>query len=119
MPIQRHRFDIQTDTGGDFVDTGAPFSGIVMQLHLAGGLPAPTRLKLEAVNEGVVIADYESSGGSWTRVPRIPAYDTGGDEIDGAAQYPVLAHERLRLTVTQDTGDTGAKSGTLYVTTAW
>ena len=78
-------------------------------------------VRLEAINPNgspITIAHYENVGGAaWTRVPRVLTFDTGGTEIGD--QSPVVAHDRLRLTVTQSEGVTGALTGTFWVWTGW
>ena len=96
-----------------------------MQLRLdvtpvgdTGVLDTGCDIKLEMINAGLVVAHYENVGGSsWTRVPRVLTFDTGGTEIGD--QSPVAAHDRLRLTVTQSAGVAGSKTGTFYVWTGW
>lgn len=118
MAFNRQVFQIETDTGGDFVDTGPPSTGFVMQMRLdTDALDTGCDFLLEGVSSGVVVADYDNAGGSaWTRVPRLLTFDTGGTEIGDA--YPVLNGERLRLTVNQSAGVTGSVSAKLYVWTS-
>lgn len=113
--IQRHRFDITTDTGGDYVDTGPPINGLVMQIACDTGVfDTGCDFELKTVHGNVVVADYDNIGGSaWARVPRLLSFDTGGAEVGD--QYPVVAHDRLRLTVAQSDGVTGSKTGRIYV----
>lgn len=116
--IQRLRFDISTDTGGDFTQLSGPCEGMIMQLRVDTGVfDTGCDFLVEAVNpngSAMPIAHYQNSGGStWTRVPRIGAFDTGGTEI--GAEYPVVAHDRLRLTVTQSDGVAGSLTGIFWV----
>ena len=123
--VRRQKFVIETDTGGDFVDTGPAFNGMVLQMRLdvtpvgdTGVLDTGTDIKLELVNSGVVIADYDNVGGaSFTRSPRIITFDTGGTEVGN--QQPVSEGDSLRLTVNQSAAVAGAKTGTFYVWTGW
>lgn len=117
--LSRTSFSISTDTGGDFVDTGPPMSGMVLQLVLdTGAFDTGCDFKLETVQSKLVVAHYTNSGGSqWTRSPRVLTYDTGGTEVGN--QQPVLAGDRLRLTVTQSDGVTGSKTGKLHIWTGW
>lgn len=115
-------FDILTDTGGDFEATAGPFQGLVMQVRLSdtgANLDTGCDIRLETVgNGGVVIADWDNVGGSsWTRVPRVLTYDTGGAALGD--QYPVVAHDRLKLTVNQSDQATGAQRAKLFVTVGW
>ena len=111
---QRFRFDITTNASGDFVDTGPPITGFVTMLRFSGAnFDTGCSIKLEGVQSGVIVADYDNVGGqTFTRVPRIATYDTGGTEIGDA--YAYFHHERLRLTVNQGANDTGNKTGTFY-----
>ena len=119
--IQRHVFNIETDTGGDFVDTGPPMHGMIWQVHFdatpvgdTGVFDTGTDIRLEMVNSGVVVADYDNIGGaSFTCGPRMVTYDTGGTE-SGDTQF-VAAADRLRLTVNQSAGVAGEKTGKVYV----
>jgi hypothetical protein len=119
----RQRFDINTGATGIFVDTGEAVSGLIMGIRFDGAtLDTRTRVKLEAISDGRVIADFADAGGVWTRVPRVGTYDTGGDAISDAYHY--LDHDQLRLTVDTvagDTGgvDTGNKTATCYVYMGW
>lgn len=120
--LQTHPFYIETDTGGDYTQIDGPFNGLIMQVRLSDtGLNLDTGcdILLETVgNGGVVIADWDNVGGSsWTRVPRIGTYDTGGAALGD--QYAVAAHDRLRLTVNQSEGVAGSKRAVLFVTTGW
>src|SRR5574342_1066597 len=123
--LQRHVFNISTDTGGDFTDTGPPVFGLVMQVRFSntpvgdtGVMDTGADFKLSFINSGVVVADYDNVGGSsWTRVPRLLSFDTGGAPVGD--QYPVAAHDRLRLTVTHSAGVAGNRTGTFYVWTGW
>ena len=122
MSVQRHRFRMTTDTGGDATDTGPPCEGLIMMIAQDTGIfDTGCDVKLEAINPDgspMVIAHYENVGGSaWRRVPRILSFDTGGGAVGD--QYPVVAHDRLRLTITQSAGVTGALTGTFWVWTAW
>jgi hypothetical protein len=119
MGIQRHRFNIVTDTGGDYVDTGAPIEGFVLQVAVdTGSLDTGCDFTLRTVQSGMNIAHWSNAGGSaWTRAPRIVTFDTGGAAVGD--QSPVVAHDRLRLTVAQSDGATGSKTCTLYVWTGW
>jgi hypothetical protein len=114
MPVQRHRFEFTTDTGGDYRDTGPPINGMVMQVAVDTAMDTGCDFKLECVNTGVTILDWDDAGGgAWTRVPRCASFDTGGTEIGD--QYFIVAHDRLRLTINQGAADTGGQSGTFYV----
>ena len=120
--LQRHRFRITTDTGGDGTDTSGPCEGLIMMIAQDTGIfDTGCDVRLSAINPDgspIVIADYTNVGGSaWRRVPRILSFDTGGEAVGD--QYPVVAHDRLRLTVTQSDGVTGALTGTFWVWTAW
>ncbi len=123
--INRLKFTISTDTGGDFSETSGPCAGgLVMQIrHARTNLDTGCRFRLEAVDAAgtspFMIADFANSGGSsWTRIPRIATYDTGGTEIGDS--YPIVVPgDRLKLTVNQGAGDTGGKTGTVYVWTGW
>lgn len=116
--LQDQTFNILTDSGGDFVDTGPPFSGMVMQIRMNNtDLDTGVDVKLEMVNSGVVVADYDNASGSWTRVPRVLTFDTGGEEVADAP--PIAAHDRLRLTVNQSEGVTGVKTARLNIVTGW
>ena len=128
----RLRWNIRTDTGGDYAETSGPCAGgLIMQLRFsrtpAGGvdtgvLDTGTDILLQAVNAaGTVlynIAHYTNIGAqSFTRVPRILSFDTGGAALGD--QYAVVTEaDRLKLTVTQSAGVAGTKTGTFYVWTA-
>lgn len=123
--LQESIFEIRTDTGGDYEGTSGPVDGFLMQLRFdrtpfggsdTGVLDTGCDFKLELVNSGVVVADYDNAGGSsWTRVPRVLTFDTGGGEVGDT--YPVTAHDRLKLTVTQSEGTAGAKTARFRVVT--
>ena len=120
--LQRHKFTIATDTGGDGTATSSPCEGLIMMIAQDTGIfDTGCDVKLEALNPNgspMVIAHYENVGGSaWRRVPRILSFDTGGGAVGD--QYPVVAHDQLRLTVTQSAGVTGALTGTFWVWTGW
>jgi hypothetical protein len=129
--LNRLKFSISTDTGGDFTETSGPCAGgLIMQMRFSrtpvgdtGLLDTGADLKLEAVNAAgtalFTIAHFTNAGGSsWTRVPRVLTYDTGGAQIGD--QYPVVTPaDRLKLTVTQSGGVAGNKTGTFYVWTGW
>lgn len=128
MTIERQVFNILTDTGGDFVDTGPPCHGMVLQVRYqpyvngagadTGMMDTGAGIKLELINSGVVVAHYEKIGETaWTRIPRQHAYDTGGDVMGN--QYTVAAHDRLRLTVTDTGNGATGKSAKLFVWTGW
>ncbi len=119
MLVSRHKFNISTDTGGDFVDTGPQSHGMVLQMRLsATTLDTGADIKVELANSGVVIANYSNVGGAtWTRSPRVITFDTGGTEVGN--QQPVSEGDRIRLTVTQSEAATGSKTGTFYVWTGW
>ena len=81
-----------------------------------GQLDTGCDFTLRTVQSGVNIAHWENAGGSaWTRAPRIITFDTGGAAVGD--QSPIVAHERLRLTVTQSEGVAGSKTCKLYVWT--
>ena len=125
--LNRLTFNIATDTGGDYSATSGPCAGgLVMQMRfIRGGTGGDTGCDflLEAVNAAgtslYTIADHDNCGGaSWTRVPRVLSYDTGGAAVGD--QYPVVTEaDRLKLTVTQSAGVAGSKTGTFYVWTGW
>ena len=48
---------------------------------------------------------------------RVPTYDTNGTAI--ADTYAVVAHDRLRVTVSQSDGSEGEKTGTLLIWSGW
>ena len=116
MSISRTRFDIVTDTGGDFIDTGPPMMGLITQVAFTKNtLTASTDFKLECINSGVTILDWNTdAANNWSRIPKVEAYDTGGTAT-GETSFFSIAGDRLRLTVNQSATDTGVKSGTLYV----
>jgi hypothetical protein len=113
--LSRQRFNILTDTGGDYVDTGPPCSGYVLQIACdPSNFDTGVDLRLETVNTGTVIADYDNIGTSkWARSPRIATFDTGGTEIGSSP--PVIAGDRIRCTVNQSAGVAGSKAGTIWV----
>ncbi|HEY1246200.1 MAG TPA: hypothetical protein VGF29_15345 [Hyphomicrobiaceae bacterium] len=115
--IQRQTFNILTDTGGDYTDTGGPVFGTVEQIRFAGGnVDTGCDVRLEFIASGVVVADYDNSGGgTWTRAPTIIPYDTGGAAVSGIATFPMTDHDRMRVTVNQSDGVTGSKTATLHV----
>lgn len=119
MGLQRHRFNIATDTGGDYTDTGPPMEGMILQVAVdTGSLDTGCDFTLKTVQSGQVVGHWANAGGSaWTRAPRVVTYDTGGDSLGDAP--PVVAHDRLRVTVAQSDGATGSKTCTLYVITGW
>jgi hypothetical protein len=124
MAVQRIRFNISTDTGGDFVGTSGPCEGgLIMQLRNdTGTFDTGCDVKLEALNSNgslMPIANYTNVlGHSWTRVPRILSYDTGGAALGD--QYPVvLGGDTLKLTVTQSGGVAGSKTGKFWVWVGW
>lgn len=122
MSIQRITFTMVSDTGGDAADTGPPCEGLIMAIRSDTGIwDTGVDVRLEALNSNgspIAIAHYENVGGSaWTRVPRVLSYDTGGAAVGD--QYPVVAHDRLRLTVTQSAGVTGALTGKFFVWVGW
>ena len=119
MTISRHRFDITTDTGGDFVDTGPPCMGAVLQiLSSLGNTDTGCDIRLETVQSGLVIADYDNIGAALrSAAPRILTFDTGGAAVGD--QPPVVEGDRLRLTITQSEGVVGAKTATVWVWTGW
>jgi hypothetical protein len=116
MTISRTRFDILTDASGDFIDTGPPMMGLITQVaYVKGTLTASTDFKLECINSGVKVLDWNADGANnWSRIPKVEAYDTGGSPT-GETSFFTIAGDRLRLTVNQSATDTGLKSGTLYV----
>ena len=63
MAIERHRFDIVTDTGGDY-QAETVVSGAILQMHFDRGsdtgvaLDTGADLLVEAVNSGMTIANY-------------------------------------------------------------
>ena len=115
LEYSRHRFDIVTDTGGDFVDTGPPISGHVVQTrYVPGTLSATTSLTLAAVDAGFTLLTIAALGAAaFNKIPKQVGLDTGGSAI--GTDYFVLSNERLRLTVNQSATDTGGKTGTFYV----
>ena len=114
--MARARITLTTDTGGDATDTGPPMTGLVAQIRLDGAdLDTGTDILIQAVQSGMVVADYDNVGGSWTRVPRILSFDTGGAAVGD--QCPLLDNEQLRFTVNQSAGVTGSKTCTVYVWT--
>lgn len=129
--LNRLRFNISTDTGGDYSATSGPCAGgLIMQMRFSrtpvgdtGVLDTGCDFLLQAVDgAGTVlynIAHFTNAGGSsWTRVPRVLSYDTGGTALGD--QYPVVTEaDRLKLTVTQSAGVAGSKTGTFYVWTGW
>lgn len=120
--LQCQRFSLTTDTGGDATDTGSPVSGMIMQIRSDTGIwDTGVDVTLAAINPGgspIPIAQYTNVGGAaWTRVPRILSFDTGGAAVGD--QYPVVAHDRLRLTVNQSDGVTGSLTGTFHVWVGW
>src|SRR5690554_5939288 len=127
--LNRLTFNISTDTGGDYSEISGPCAGgLIMQMRFARGsggtvLDTGVDMKLEAVdaagNSLFTIAHFTNVGAqSFTRVPRILSYDTGGDSVGD--QYPVVTEaDRLRLTVNQSDGAAGSKTGTFYVWTGW
>jgi hypothetical protein len=119
MGLQRTFFNISTDTGGDFTDTGPPIEGLIMQVSVdTGSLDTGCDFTLVTVQSNQVIANWANVGGSaWTRAPRIVTFDTGGAAVGD--QQPVVHHDRLRLTVAQSDGATGSKTCKLYVWTGW
>lgn len=115
MILTRHAFNVATDSGGDFTDTGPPIFGMVYQVSCdTGAFDTGCDFRLEAVNSRVVIAHWENAGGSaWARGPRMLTYDTGGAAVGD--QPFVVAGDRLRVTVTQSEGVTGSKAGRVFV----
>ena len=119
---QRLRFPVTTDTGGDGSFTSGPCYGLVMQIRSDTGIwDTGVDVRLEALNDTgspITLAHYTNVGGAaWTRVPRMLSFDTGGAAVGD--QYPIVAHDKLRLTVTQSDGVTGALTGTFYVWMGW
>ena len=110
--INRLTFNISTDTGGDYAANSGPCAGgLIMQTRfIRGGTGVDTGcdFKLEALNAAgtalFTIAHYQNVGAaSWTRVPRILSFDTGGAALGD--QYPVVQPgDILKLTVTQSAG---------------
>ena len=124
--LNRLLFNISTDTGGDYSATSGPCAGgLVMQMRFirTTAFDTGTDFKLEALNAAgtalYTIAHHTNSGGaSWTRVPRILSFDTGGAAVGD--QFPVVVPgDQLKLTVTQSAGVAGSKTGTFYVWTGW
>jgi hypothetical protein len=116
--IQRHRFDISTDTGGDFVDTGPPIHGMIYQVACdSGAFDTGVDFKLETVQSKMTILDWDNHGqaAQFSGCPRNLTYDTGGAQIGD--QPFVVASDRLRLTVNQSDGATGSKTAKFYVWT--
>ena len=118
MAISRQVFNISTDTGGDFTDSGPAFFGIVTQARLAAtGLDTGCDIELTLSGSGVVVGKWDNVGGStFTKSPRQQYHDTGGVAL-GANEYIYSAGDHLKLVVEQSAGVTGSKTGTFYVWT--
>lgn len=120
--ISKQVFNILTDTGGDFVDTGPAFDGAVVQVrYVADGstpLDSGADILLDLIPSGVRIADYDNIGaGSFTKIPKLPVADTGGANVSALREFAHSAGESLRLTVNQSDGATGTRTGKVHVWT--
>ena len=121
--ISVQTFNISTDTGGDFVDTGPFCWGAVHQVQFSktpvgdtGVLDTGADIRLEFVKSGVVIADYGNIGGiNLVRAPAIVEYDTGGVAITNSSREIISGGDQIRLTVNQSAGVAGSKTGTVRV----
>jgi len=125
MEFSRQRFDILTDTGGDFTDTGPPFSGAIIQMYYQipvgdTGMPdTGADLTLTLVNTGQQIMKADNIGeASFAKVPSQKVHDTGGAEISAQPAPIYAAHDQIRLTLNQSAGVPGQKAATVYITTA-
>lgn len=122
--VSRQRYDILTDTGGDWTDTGPPVNGIVMQTRYVpdGSSPLDTGTDIDIVlaQSGVVVANHDNIGSAaFTKVYKQPVHDTGGAAVSGLREFVPVAGESLRVSVRQSEGVTGVKRGVIYVWTGW
>ena len=113
--IQRQTFNILTDTGANYTDTGPPVSGFIWSLDGVlgdtGQLDTGADLRIVNAKTNRLIADYDNIGAtSFSKTPRQPTADTGGAELGDA--YIPLAGEPLKVTVS---GGGVAKRATLHV----
>lgn len=125
--ISRQRFKLQGATGGTWSDTGAPVTGILERLRYVADtgtdrLDSGANIAVAILAEGVdhnndhtigaftvlSTADLNliNSGGNWEHVP----LDTGGATVG----RPMVS-ERLRVTVTQDSGATDVGTLLAYI----
>ena len=123
--LVRHKFLIATDASGDYTDTGPPIFGAILQIRYVPtvgdqALDTGADIDITLPTTGVVVANWDNIGGSaFTKVPKQPVHDTGGQD-EGSSEFIFAAGEPLRVVVsTGNTGDTGTSShtGTLHVWT--
>jgi hypothetical protein len=121
MPVRRSVFNILTDTGAGYTDTGAPVNGLVLGAYLklndTGQLDTGANVTITAVGSERQLAKWDNVGAASRAInSRQAVHDTGGAVIDGQYEYFMLADESLRVNVEQ--GGV-AKSATLYVWHGW
>lgn len=120
--ISRQLFSVDTDTGV-WVDSGAPFSGRVLQARwevttgdTGGDLAMYLQQRPGDTGNGVlVVSDNDILGADFVRQYRSPTHNTSGNAIDTGDDFsePVLsAGEHLRVRVTPGGA---AVVGRLYV----
>lgn len=121
MPVRRQVFNILTDTGSSFRDTGAPINGLFLGAYLklddTGQLDTGANITLTVKGTERQLVKWDNVGASPRGLnPRQAVHDTGGAAIDGQYDYFVLADEQIK--VAADQGGV-AKSGTIYVWYGW
>jgi len=123
MSVERHRFDVNTDTGV-WTDTGVSFHGAIQQMRwnaATGDTGADLQISLINQTGGdtgdnmVIYEDNDCLGTDFTKVPMQPAHASDGTDT-GVDQYALIvgAGERMRVKVTPGGA---AVVGTLYIWT--